>query len=201
MYKVKNVKALWIGILVAVLGVVYFAFHSAEAQITIRANPRFTGNLSISGSLSKGGGSFVIDHPLDPANKLLYHSFVESPDVKNIYDGISTLDEKGSAVVKLPDYFEALNGEGSYRFLLTPIGESAPELFVQGSGIKDNSFVIVGGKPGLRVSWQVTGIRQDPYILANPIINEVEKGPGALVDKGVLVSDLGEEEFREYEDF
>ncbi len=26
-----------------------------------------------------------IDHPLDPANKYLYHSFVESPDEKNIY--------------------------------------------------------------------------------------------------------------------
>ena len=34
------------------------------------------------------------------------------------------------------------------------------------------------------VSWQVTGIRQDPYILANPVINEVEKGPDELVDKG-----------------
>jgi hypothetical protein len=53
----------------------------------------FSGNVSVSGSLSKGGGSFKIDHPLDPANKYLYHSFVESPDMKNIYDGVATLDE------------------------------------------------------------------------------------------------------------
>jgi len=45
----------------------------------------------------QGGGSFKIDHPLDPANKFLYHSFVESPDMKNVYDGVVTLDAKGEA--------------------------------------------------------------------------------------------------------
>jgi hypothetical protein len=38
------------------------------------------GNLTVNGTLAKGSGSFVIDHPLDPANKYLYHSFVESPE-------------------------------------------------------------------------------------------------------------------------
>jgi hypothetical protein len=37
------------------------------------------GDATVTGSLSKGGGSFRIDHPLDPAGKYLYHSFVESP--------------------------------------------------------------------------------------------------------------------------
>ncbi|NQV92954.1 hypothetical protein HQ403_00470, partial [Candidatus Kaiserbacteria bacterium] len=41
--------------------------------------------------------------------------------------------------------------------------------------------------PNTRVSWQVTGIRHDPYILANPIEVEVEKGPDQLVDKGEYV--------------
>jgi hypothetical protein len=40
---------------------------------------RFDGLVSITGLLSKGGGGFRIDHPLDPASKILYHSFVESP--------------------------------------------------------------------------------------------------------------------------
>jgi hypothetical protein len=47
----------------------------------------FSGNVKVTGSLSKGGGSFKIDHPLDPANQYLYHSFVESPDMMNIYNG------------------------------------------------------------------------------------------------------------------
>jgi hypothetical protein len=55
----------------------------------------FNGEVHVSGYLYKSGGGFKIDHPLDPANKYLYHSFVESPDVKNIYDGVVTLDTKG----------------------------------------------------------------------------------------------------------
>ena len=47
----------------------------------------FAGIVKITGNHQKSGGSFKIDHPLDPANKYLCHSFVESPDMKNIYDG------------------------------------------------------------------------------------------------------------------
>jgi trimeric autotransporter adhesin len=36
------------------------------------------------GTMSKPGGSFKIDHPVDPACKYLYHSFVESPDMMNV---------------------------------------------------------------------------------------------------------------------
>jgi hypothetical protein len=39
------------------------------------------------GTLYKSGLHFKIDHPLNPANKHLYHSTVESPDMKNLYDG------------------------------------------------------------------------------------------------------------------
>ena len=48
----------------------------------------FDGNVDVNGTLTKDAGSFKIDHPLDPANKYLSHSFVESPDMKNIYDGV-----------------------------------------------------------------------------------------------------------------
>ena len=61
------------------------------------------GNVRITGNLQKAGGSFKIDHPLDPANKYLSHSFVESPDMKNMYDGVVALDNKGKAEKDLPD--------------------------------------------------------------------------------------------------
>jgi hypothetical protein len=73
------------------------------------------GNLNVYGTLAKSAGSFKIDHPLDPANQYLYHSFVESPDMKNIYDGVVTTDANGTATVVLPDYFEALNKDFRYR--------------------------------------------------------------------------------------
>ncbi len=152
------------------------------SQTTItESGAQATGNANITGTVSKGGGTFAIDHPLDPKNKILFHSFVESPDVKNIYDGIATLDQNGEATVTLPEYFEVLNRDFRYQFF--PIGVSAPNLYIK-EEIQNNTFTIAGGEPNTRVSWQVTGIRQDPFILANPIEVEVEKGPDALVDKG-----------------
>ena len=156
----------------------------ALAQVTFSGSVHFLEDLIITGSISKGSGTFVIDHPLDPENKLLYHSFVESPDVKNIYDGIITLDENGEAVIELPNYFEALNKH--FRYQYTALEVPAPNLYIK-EEIKDNRFAIAGGPPHATVSWQVTGIRHDPYILANPIEVEVEKGPNAIVNSGEFV--------------
>ena len=79
--------------------------------------------MNVTGTLSKGSGTFKIDHPLDPANKFLSHSFVESPDMMNIYNGNVTTDAGGEAIVELPDYFEALNRDPRYQ--LTVIGSPA----------------------------------------------------------------------------
>jgi hypothetical protein len=129
------------------------------------------GNVSVTGTLSKGGGSFKIDDPIDPLNKYLYHSFVESPDMMNIYNGIVTTDANGNATVTLPDYFMALNQD--YRYQLTPIGQFAQVMV--SSGVQDNHFSIRTDKPNVQVSWQVTGIRHDPFANANRIPNEVPK--------------------------
>lgn len=132
----------------------------------------FQGEVNVTGNLTKGGGGFMIDHPLDPENKYLYHSYVESPDMMNVYNGNAKLDRKGEALVKLPAYFEALNRD--FRYQLTAIGAPAPNLHV-GRKISDNAFIIAGGKPGMDVSWQVTGIRNDAYAKAHRIVSEVNK--------------------------
>jgi len=80
----------------------------------------FGGNVTVVGTLSKSAGSFKIDHPDDPENKYLQHSFVESPDMMNIYNGNAILDQNGEAVIELPGYFESLNID--YRYQLTAIG-------------------------------------------------------------------------------
>ena len=132
------------------------------------------GQVYIGGPLIKPGGSFQIDHPLDPANKYLHHAFVESPDMKNIYDGVVVLDGEGQAEVEFPAWFHALNNE--FRYQLTPIGASGPGLHIE-QEIANNRFRIAGGAPGMKVSWQVTGIRTDPWAKAHRIQVELEKPP------------------------
>ena len=130
------------------------------------------GHGGVTGNFSKGGGSFKIDHPLDPENKYLYHSFVESPDMMNVYNGNVKLDESGEAMVSMEDWFEVLNRD--YRYQLTSIGAPGPNLYIA-KKIENGSFKIAGGQPGAEVSWQVTGIRQDPWAEENRIEVEVEK--------------------------
>ena len=84
--------------------------------------------MKITGNLEKAGSSFKIDHPLDPANKYLCHSFVESPDMKNVYDGVVVLDGKGKAEIELPDWFGIINKD--FRYQLTAIGAPGPNLYI-----------------------------------------------------------------------
>ena len=133
----------------------------------------FLGNVDVDGNLSKAGGSFKIDHPLDPANKYLYHSFVESPDMMNIYNGNVTTDEQGHAVVQLADWFETLNRD--FRYQLTVIGQFAQAIVA--SEVSNHQFTIKTDKANVKVSWQVTGIRQDAWANAHRIPVEVSKAP------------------------
>jgi hypothetical protein len=134
----------------------------------------FSGPVYVSGMLTKAGGGFKIDHPLDPQNKYLYHSFVESPDMMNLYNGNVVLNAEGQAWVTLPAWFGALNRD--FRYQLTPIGGPGPNLYIA-QKVQNNRFQIAGGAPGLEVSWQVTGIRQDPYAEMHRIPVEEDK-PG-----------------------
>src|SRR5215471_2321482 len=131
----------------------------------------FDGDVRISGSLVKGSGSFKIDHPLDPENKYLSHSFVESPDMMNVYNGNITTDSKGDAVVQLPEYFAALNRD--FRYQLTAIGTFADSIVAE--EIHDNHFSIKTSLPNVEVSWQVTGVRQDAYANRNRVSVEENK--------------------------
>jgi hypothetical protein len=126
-----------------------------------------TGNLEVGGTLSKAAGSFKIDHPLQPASAYLQHSFVESPDMMNVYDGNVTTDGKGFATVRLPRYFQALNKD--FRYQLTPIGHNAwGAQAIVWNEIRDNRFTI-RSEPHVKISWQVTGIRHDRYANAHRI--------------------------------
>jgi hypothetical protein len=149
-----------------------FGFSAADLQGFEAFAGYFIGDVAVTGSVQKASGSFKIDHPLDPENKYLYHSFVESPDMMNVYNGNATLAADGTATVELPAWFEALNKD--FRYQLTAIGAPGPNLYIAAK-IKDNRFSIAGGTPGMEVSWQVTGVRQDAYAQTHRIPVEQDK--------------------------
>jgi hypothetical protein len=72
----------------------------------------------------------------------------------------------------MPDWFDALNRDFPYQ--LTPIGAPGPNLYIA-EEISGNRFKIAGGKPGSKVSWQITGIREDAYANAHRVQVEEEK--------------------------
>jgi hypothetical protein len=117
-----------------------------------------------------GNKNFKIEDPID-STKVLFHSSVESAEMKNIYDGTVVIDHKGEAVVTLPRWFQALNE--NFRYQLRCIGGWAP-VYIKRE-IEHNQFTIAGGNPGMKVSWQVTGVRHDAATKAHPLVVEVDK--------------------------
>ena len=162
-------------------GLDFYTGSSRRISIASGGLVSVLGSLTVTGTLTKGGGTFKIDHPLDPENKYLSHSFVESPDMKNIYDGVVRLDANGEAMVELPEWFQALNED--FRYQLTAVGKPSPRLYIA-EEIHNNQFKISGGAAGAKVSWQVTGSRHDAFAKAHRVIVEETK---SAAERGTLL--------------
>ncbi|MGE5848120.1 MAG: hypothetical protein ACM34O_15460, partial [Ignavibacteria bacterium] len=141
----------------------YAGWFDGSVQVTAYL---YAGGLSVSGDKN-----FKIDHPLDPANKYLIHSCVESSERMNIYNGNIITDANGFASVELPAYFQPLNTD--YRYQLTTIGQQA-QAWIE-TEIRNNRFTIKTDKPNVKVSWQVTGVRNDEYAKQHPFSAVREK--------------------------
>jgi len=144
-------------------------FYGESAYMPFAGN--FTGNVNVSGTLTASTKMFKIDHPLDPANKYLYHASIESSEMVNIYSGNVTTDDLGIATVQLPEWFEALNGD--FRYQLTVVGQFAQAIVSK--KIENHQFTISTNATHVEVSWQVTGVRRDAFAVAHPLVAEQEK--------------------------
>jgi len=137
-------------------------------QTTTRLAGFFSGNVYLTHTLTKGGGAFRIDHPLHPAHTYLQHSFVESPDMMDVYNGNTRTDARGFATVHMPRWFQALNR--TFRYQLTVIDRAHwTARAAIWTKIAQNRFTIRTDQPHVQVSWQVTGIRHDRFANANRI--------------------------------
>jgi len=132
----------------------------------------FQGDVAATGTIIASQNAVQMDHPLDPANKYLIQSTVASSERINIYSGNAMTDDLGIAIVHLPDWFEAENGD--FRYQLTVLGGRFAQAVVS-SEIHDRQFTISTNATQVKVSWQVTGVRQDAWAKAHPLIAEQPK--------------------------
>jgi hypothetical protein len=145
----------------------------------------FQGNVHITGTCCGAiAGTYQIDDPVDPANQYLNQAAVAAPEWKNVYDGNVTTDAAGMATVQLPPYVQALNTD--FRYQLTVIGQFAQAIVAR--KIADNRFIIQTDKPNVEVSWQVTGLRNDPWARDHATPAEAPKAAG---DRGKYVYPQG----------
>jgi hypothetical protein len=132
----------------------------------------FNGDIDVIGTVVKASDEVKIDHPSDPKNKYLSHTSINSDQMSNIYHGNVILDSEGNAIVKLQNWVEGANKD--FRYQLTAVGSPGPDLYIS-KEISNSSFEISGGSPNMKVSWQVTGIRDDNYAKTNPVTVETHK--------------------------
>lgn len=127
----------------------------------------------IVGALSKGSGTFDIQHPLHPEDKTkrLVHSFIEGPRCDLIYRGQVTL-QNGAAIVNIDQdsvaesdcamtqgTFEALCANPQF-FLQNPSSFSRLKGSIQGNEL----HIECEDPTSDLVYWQVIAERKDPYI-------------------------------------
>jgi hypothetical protein len=125
--------------------------------------------VTVPGSLSKGSGSFRIDHPLPALEEThqLVHSFIEGPQADLIYRGVATLDA-GKATINID--IAAGMTEGTFEVLCRE---------VQCFTTNESDWVAVRGKvvgniltieaqdstATSTISWMVIGERKDKHML------------------------------------
>ena len=134
----------------------YMLWNSSHYQVEMNSG------LYVGGNLSKATGNFMIDHPLKPYTHVLQHSFVESPEMMNIYKGNAWI-QNGKCEIKMPDWFIALNGKNQddYSYCLTNIGKRNI-LWVE-KEMNDNGEVVFAAEEDGKFSYIIYAVRHDPY--------------------------------------
>ena len=120
-----------------------------------------SGNLTVTGSLSKGSGSFDIPHPV-LEDKRLRHSFIEGPYADLIYRGTVTLGTEPVTICMDEQYGMA---EGTWKALNTN-----PWSMVSASGklvewSLDECKLTITGDEGTVCQWMVIGERKDQHMI------------------------------------
>jgi len=136
---------------------------SGSAQID--GSLKVLGNTEIDGVLHTTAKNFAIPHPLRPEERLL-HGCLEGPEAGVYYRGEGML-ESGTAVVRLPDYFEALTRPEDRTVQLTAKGTEP--FLLSYEAVANGRFTVHGSNPSGRFAWEVRAVRADiPRLAVEP---------------------------------
>ncbi|MHC4600976.1 MAG: hypothetical protein ACYS47_18445, partial [Planctomycetota bacterium] len=119
---------------------------------------QFGGNVNISGTLTKTGGSFVQPHPTDPSKELNYR-FFEGPEDAIFERGTARL-VNGTATIDMPEHFRIVAAEEGIRVQLTPLSADSKGLAVV-SKSREKIVVkeLLGGSGTYELDYFVTAVR------------------------------------------
>ena len=140
----------------------YFWFDNADTgSITTLMSLNSSGNLAVTGNLSKGTGTFDIDHPV-LEGKRLRHSFIEGPQADLIYRGTVTLGATPTTISMDTEFGMA---EGTWEALnCTPWSMAAASGEVVEWSFEGNTLTITGDEDTV-CNWMVIGERHDPHMI------------------------------------
>tara|TARA_R100000234_G_scaffold38428_1_gene22758 strand:+ start:8032 stop:10719 length:2688 start_codon:yes stop_codon:yes gene_type:complete len=145
-----------------------FVIGGSQKAFMSASQFNMTGNGVFSGSISKGSGSFKIDHPLPAKTDThhLVHSFVEAPQADNIYRGSVDL-VGGSATVNIDT--AAGMTDGTFVLLNTNVqcftSNESGWTAIKGS-VSGNTLTITAQDNTCTdtISWMVVGERHDQHM-------------------------------------
>lgn len=142
----------------------YFQAGGGTNDIALRAD----GNAVITGSISKGSGTFLIDHPLDPFNKDLAHGFVEAPRYDLIYRGTAKL-KRGKAEIDIDAASDMTGGTFAaltFNAVVTSLQNQDGFARLRPGEITGGTFEIICEDEDSTdlVSWVVIAERNDPFV-------------------------------------
>jgi hypothetical protein len=137
---------------------------NASERLHVHGNILGEGNITAAGDLvARGAKKFVIPHPCKKAGTLV-HAAVEGPEAAVYYRGEAQLID-GRAVVRLPEYFEALTRTEGRTVMLTNV-DGFDRLAVKRQGgqqVAKGEFIVISDNTASSqvFSWEVKATRAD----------------------------------------
>ena len=125
----------------------------------------FEGSAEITGATFSSAFVVLVDNPIAPAERFYRQALVGSFEQLSIISGNAVAGANGRVTVKVPTLFARFHTD--VRYQLTALGPA--QIYVAKELDAKGRFTVASDVPGVRISWQLTGVRSDPAALKRPL--------------------------------